>query len=123
MNFLDRMPRPDGDHRYYNGDGPDVLYVLFTLFGLALLVLAIAALVVLLWNSFKVRAEVRALSAEVSTLRASQGAVGSVEASADAMGVARPPSTAEPVTPADAPAAPPVKPKRAPRKRPTEPPE
>ncbi len=113
MNFLDRLPRPHADGRRFDGDGFDVLHVLATFFGVMLLVLGIAAVVVLVWNSFKVRAEVRALSADVSALRAAQ--------------LAPPAGTpADPSHPAVAEAAaeasnaPAPKPKRAPRKKPTD---
>lgn len=110
MNFLDRMPRPDADRGRFYGDGFDVFHVLATFLGVMLLVLGIAAVVLLVWNSFKVRAEVRALSAEVSALHAVQLAGGPAGSPTD------PAATDAPADAADAPA---VKLKRAPRKKPT----
>lgn len=115
MNFLDHMPRPDADRGHFDGDGFDVLHLLATFFGVMLLVLGIAAVVLLVWNSFKVRAEVKALSADVSALRAAQ------LASAPAGSPADPAVADAPADASDAPApkAKP-KPKRAPRKKPTD---
>lgn len=44
------------------------MHVIATIFGIALVAFAVAAVVLLLWNSFKVRAEVRVLRAEVARL-------------------------------------------------------
>jgi len=121
MNLLDRIPRLDADRGRFDGDGFDVLHVLATVFGAMLLVLGIAAVVLLVWNSFKVRAEVRALSADVGALRAAQLASAPAGSPAGATAADTPADT-----PADAPAdasdapAPKAKPKRAPRKKPTD---
>jgi len=123
MNSLDRLPRPDLDRGRYDGDGFDFLHVLATLFGLALLVLAIAAVVLLVWNSFKVRAEVRALSADVSVIRAAQLASPPDGTPAEPpAGTPADPAVADaPADDSDALAAKPKpKPKRAPRKKPTD---
>jgi len=64
MNPFDRLPGPRGDH-----DGVDVWHVIGTLFVIALVVVALIAVGTLLWNSFKVRSEVRALRGEVALLR------------------------------------------------------
>ncbi len=98
------------DRGRYDDDGFDVLHVIATFFGVMLIVLGIAAVALLVWNSFKVRAEVRALSADVSALREAQ--LGSAAADAAVVDAS-----------ADASDAPAPKPKRAPRKRPTDTPE
>ena len=117
MNLLARMPRPDADRGRFDGDGFDVLHLLATFFGVMLLVLGIAAVVLLVWNSFKVRAEVRALSADVSALRAAQR--GSAPAGSPAGSPADAAVADAPADASDAPA-PKAKSKRAPRKKPTD---
>jgi len=64
MNPLDRIPGPRGDH-----DGVDVWHVIGTLFGIGLVVVVLIAVGILLWNSFKVRSELRTLRGEVALLR------------------------------------------------------
>lgn len=70
MTNLDRMPLVVLDRPYRGGDGLGVFDVMATLWGLVLLVLAIAAVVALLWNSFALRAEMRQLRADLQDLRA-----------------------------------------------------
>jgi len=138
-------PGPRGE-----SDGTQVFHMIGMFLGVALLLLAVVAIALLLWNSFRVRAEVRALRGEVARLGSGGRVVGAATAAPGAPVApasaavntgtfAVPPS---PPSPPAAPATPPLsnhvpstsvpstsevqqapapKPPRAPRRKPTDP--
>jgi hypothetical protein len=127
MNPLDRMPGP-----YPRGErgGIEAVHIVATFFGIALVLLAVVAVVLLLWNSFKVRAEVQALRSELARLGSGvPAAPTSPGVNAGTMAVPPSPPAAPPTSPPSAsesqstPAtkAPATKPRRAPKKKPADP--
>lgn len=70
MNPFDRMPGPGprGDR-----DGFGFLHLIGAFLGIMLVLFAVVAIVLLLWNSFTVRTEVRALRAEFARLSGNDG--------------------------------------------------
>ena len=89
MNPFDRMPGPGprGDR-----DGFDFLHLIGAFLGIALVLFAVVAIVLLLWNSFRVRAEVRALRGEVARLGSGETAGTAVVGAAGAGAPANPAS-------------------------------
>ena len=62
-------PYPRGEHGGFGERGGiDAFHFVATFFAILLVLLAVVAVVLLLWNSFKVRTEVRALRHEVARL-------------------------------------------------------
>ena len=109
------MPGPRGDR-----DGFDFLHMIGALFGIALVLFAVVAVVLLLWNSFKVRSEVRALRAEVARLGSGEAAGADVAAhpataAVNTGAIAVPPARASAGVNSDTLAVPP-----APRTKPTD---
>ena len=106
MNPLDRLPGP-----YPRGerDGFNAFHVVAAFFGTALVLLAVAVIVLLLWNSFKVRTEVRTLRGEVARLSGAAAVAASPGVNTAAWAVApasaAAPNAAPPGTPPTAPPA------------------
>jgi hypothetical protein len=139
MNQLQLISSISADRNYFDGYVSGVFSVFAALVGVVVMVLGIAVVALLVWNSFKVRSEVRALSADVSALRGEQpahplagtpthssvpGAVATADANAAATAEAEASdaSASRDASEASAPKAPPAaptKPKRAPRKKPS----
>jgi hypothetical protein len=103
-------PGPRGER-----GGTQVLHVIAMFFGVALVLLAVVAVVLLLWNSFRVRAEVRALRGEVARLGSGGRVVGAATAvpgapAAPASAAVNTGTFAVPPSPPSPPAAPPAYP-------------
>src|ERR1035437_10812754 len=77
MNPFSRMPGPGP--RGERG-GTQMFHVMAMFFGVALVLLAVVVVVLLLWTSFRVRAEVRALRGEVARLGSGGRVVGAATA-------------------------------------------
>jgi hypothetical protein len=111
-------PGPRGER-----DGTQVFHVIAMFFGVALVLLAVVAVVLLLWNSFRVRAEVRALRGEVARLGSGGRVVGTATAvpgvpAAPASATVNTGTFAVPPSPPSPPAAPPMAPPTSPPSNP-----
>ncbi len=115
------MPGPRGDR-----DGFDFLHMIGAFFGMALVLFIVVAVALLLWNSFKVRSEVRALRDTVAQLGSGElaGAGGAATAASSEVNtgaIAVPPARASVGMNTEILAVPPApKAPRAPRAKPTD---